>query len=137
MDRPNYEKEWCATCKYVDYNSCCELRLWFYRNPVGSLSCSLSTAAPYLKPGKQSYLSIPGSVPLLGITVGNLVDRCASRFPDSPAIVVSTPNQVRKNYQELKKEVSYCGFAANVLNVTSSLYSVMLNKTFNFGRPFN
>ncbi|CAL8078703.1 unnamed protein product [Orchesella dallaii] len=76
-----------------------------FRSTTVPATCFLSTVAQYPKPGRQSYLSIPGSVPLLGSTVGNLVDRCASRFPDSPAIVVSTPTEVRKNYQELKKEV--------------------------------
>lgn len=70
------------------------------------VSCFMSTRATnYLKPGKQSYLSVPGEAPLVGMTVGTLVDRCTSQFPDSPAIVVSTPKEVRRNYHEFKKEV--------------------------------
>lgn len=69
--------------------------------------CQLSTATlRYPKPGKHSYLSIPGQVPLLEATIGNLVDKSAALFPEKPAIVVSSPTEVRKTYQQLKKEVS-------------------------------
>ncbi|ODM93657.1 Acyl-CoA synthetase family member 2, mitochondrial [Orchesella cincta] len=101
-----------ATANRLNYCDCRESSSGY---PTIPATCIPSTVAPYPKPGKQSYLSIPGAVPLSEMTIGNLVDRSASRFPDSPAIVVSTPTEVRKSYQEFKKEIDH--LAAGLLKI--------------------
>ncbi|CAL8111079.1 unnamed protein product [Orchesella dallaii] len=67
------------------------------------------TVSHWPKPGKKSYLSVSGTTPLLGMTVGNLIDQCATRFPDSLAVVVLTPKKIRKNYREMKTEIDHLG----------------------------
>jgi fatty-acyl-CoA synthase len=51
-----------------------------------------------------SYSQGVGTSPLAGLTVGELLDRTASRFPDQPALIVRHQNQ-RYTYAEFLREV--------------------------------
>ena len=54
--------------------------------------------------GKLSYSHGIGTTPLLGLTVGELLDRTAERFPDSPALIVRHQNR-RYTYHQFLREV--------------------------------
>jgi fatty-acyl-CoA synthase len=54
--------------------------------------------------GKPSYSQGIGATPLVGLTVGELLDRTATRFPDNPALIVRHQNK-RYTYQEFLREV--------------------------------
>jgi fatty-acyl-CoA synthase len=54
--------------------------------------------------GKPSYSQGIGSAPLVGLTVGELLDRTAARFPDNPALIARHQNK-RYTYQEFLCEV--------------------------------
>ena len=51
-----------------------------------------------------SYSHGVGAEPLTGLTMGELLDRTASRFPQHPALIVRHQN-VRYTYQEFRREV--------------------------------
>ena len=51
-----------------------------------------------------SYSQGVGALPLAGLTVGELLDRTASRFPDRPALIVRHQNQ-RYTYREFLHQV--------------------------------
>lgn len=55
-------------------------------------------------PFAWSYVSTPGSEPLLGLSVGQAVDRAERRFGDREA-VVSVHQGVRKTFSQVKEEV--------------------------------
>jgi fatty-acyl-CoA synthase len=54
--------------------------------------------------GNLSYSSGVGTTPLLGLTVGELLDRTAARFPDNPALLANHQNK-RYTYREFLREV--------------------------------
>ena len=56
------------------------------------------------KPGKHSYMSIPGEFPLIGKTAGQLFDDTVEKFTDSEALVICQEEQ-RLTYADLKTEV--------------------------------
>ena len=53
---------------------------------------------------EKSYVCGPGNVHLLGLTVGQLLQRAADKFGDNEAVVV-VHQKLRKTYQELLKDV--------------------------------
>ena len=46
----------------------------------------------------------PGNTPLLGLTIGQVLDRTVENYADNEAIVVVHQN-IRKNYLQLRTEV--------------------------------
>jgi fatty-acyl-CoA synthase len=54
--------------------------------------------------GNPSYSQGIGASPLVGLTVGEMLDRTAARYPDNPALIVRHQNN-RYTYQELLREV--------------------------------
>lgn len=54
-----------------------------------------------------SYVSGTSQVPLLGMTIGEMFDETATRFPETEALVVSHQN-IRWTYRMLKKQVDLC-----------------------------
>ena len=54
--------------------------------------------------GRPSYSQGMGATSLVGLTVGELLDRTATRFPDNPALIVRHQNK-RYTYQEFLREV--------------------------------
>jgi len=59
---------------------------------------------------KRSYTSGTSSIPLLGITIGDLFDQTVKRFPDQDALIVHH-QKIRWTYQDLKTEVDRCAKA--------------------------
>ncbi len=55
-------------------------------------------------PSMQSYLHGVSDIPLMGLTVGGLLEDTAKKHPDNEALVVSHQN-VRWTYQELNRQV--------------------------------
>ena len=63
-----------------------------------------------------SYLSGTSTKPLLGITIGDMLDDIAARFPHNDALIV--PHQdIRFNYQQFKAIVEDCAKAFLALGV--------------------
>jgi len=54
--------------------------------------------------GNLSYSQGVGTAPLVGLTVGELLDRTAARYPERPALIVRHQNQ-RYTYHEFRREV--------------------------------
>jgi len=52
----------------------------------------------------ESYVCGPGSVPLLGLTVGRLLERAADRFGDREAVVSVAQQRRRATYGRLLDE---------------------------------
>jgi hypothetical protein len=53
-----------------------------------------------------SYASCPGDVPLLGVTIGNLLQQRAEQHPDKEAFVVYNGDSViRRTFAQLLEEV--------------------------------
>ncbi|MPC36052.1 hypothetical protein E2C01_029497 [Portunus trituberculatus] len=63
-----------------------------------------------------SYVSNPGKWPLMGITLGQVVDRAERLYGEREA-VVSVFQGIRKNYAQLKEEVS------DAMTITSTVPS--------------
>jgi fatty-acyl-CoA synthase len=53
---------------------------------------------------RLSYFHGTGSLPLLGLCIGEVLDRTAASFPDNPALIVRHQNK-RYNYSEFLEEV--------------------------------
>ena len=53
---------------------------------------------------ENSYVSGPGTTPLLGVTIGQLLEKTAGRYGDDDAVVV-VHQKIRKTYQQLLREV--------------------------------
>jgi fatty-acyl-CoA synthase len=66
--------------------------------------------------GAGSYSSGTSDVPLLGITIGDLFDRTASRYPDNEALV-SRHQGLRYTYRQLPQEVDRAARALIALGV--------------------
>ena len=63
-----------------------------------------------------SYTSGASDKPLLGITIGDMLDRIAGRYPDNEALVV-LHQDVRMTYRELLVEVNRCARALMALGI--------------------
>ena len=69
-----------------------------------STSVRMSAQAVVEHQSKWSYVSGPGYPPLLGLTIGQAVDRAEDMFGDREALVVSHQN-IRRTFSEVKQEV--------------------------------
>jgi fatty-acyl-CoA synthase len=67
-------------------------------------------------PERKSYVSGAGEVPLLGLTIGDMFDQIADRYPDNEALV-SRHQKLRYSYRQLKEEVDRCARALMALGV--------------------
>lgn len=56
-----------------------------------------------------SYFNIPGECPMLGMTVGDMIDFAASKYEDAEAFVAPFQN-VRRSFRQLQRDVSTCIF---------------------------
>jgi len=65
---------------------------------------------------QQSYVHGPSNRPLLGITMGQLLDQTAEKYGDNEAVVVVHQN-TRKNYSELRAEVDQLAAGLMTLNL--------------------
>ena len=63
---------------------------------------------------KWSYVCGPGYPPLMGLTIGQAVDRAEDMFGDREALVVTHQN-IRRTFTEVKQEVD--GLAAGLLEL--------------------
>ncbi len=63
-----------------------------------------------------SYLSGTSSKPLLGITIGDMLDETVARFPNSDALIVHHQN-IRFTYKQFKKVVDTCAKAFLAIGV--------------------
>jgi fatty-acyl-CoA synthase len=68
-------------------------------------------------PERKSYVSGASEVPLLGLTIGDMFDQIADRYPDNEALV-SRHQNLRYRYRELKAEVDRCARALMALGVS-------------------
>jgi fatty-acyl-CoA synthase len=66
----------------------------------------------------QSYLHGVSDIPLMGLTVGSLLEDTAKRYPDNEALVVSHQN-VCWTYQELNKQVDEMAAGLIALGLTA------------------
>ena len=57
-----------------------------------------------IKPGRFSYLSVPGDEPLSDKTLGQLVDSAGSKYGDSEGLHDRTSNS-RLSFKQIKAEV--------------------------------
>ena len=67
-------------------------------------------------PERTSYVSGASEVPLLGLTIGDMFDQIADRYPDNEALV-SRHQNLRYTYRQLKEEVDRCARALMALGV--------------------
>lgn len=63
-----------------------------------------------------SYLSGTSTKPLLGITIGDMLDEIATRFPDNDALIVHHQN-IRFTYRQFKEVVDDCAKAFLALSI--------------------
>ncbi len=68
-------------------------------------------------PEPKSYVSGTSEVPLLGLTIGDMFDQIADRYPDNEALV-SRHQNLRYRYRQLKAEVDRCARALIALGVS-------------------
>ena len=64
------------------------------------------------EPLKWSYVAVAGDKPLLGLTIGQVIDRAGDIYGDREA-VVSLHQGVRKTFTDLQKDVSQLCFIIN------------------------
>ena len=69
-----------------------------------------------MAPNPWSYTSGTSDVPLLGLTIGDMFDETAARFPDNEALV-SRHQGLRYTYRQLQVEVDRCARALMALGV--------------------
>ena len=67
-------------------------------------------------PERKSYVSGVSELPLLGLTIGDMFDQIADRYPDNEALV-SRHQNLRYSYRQLKEEVDRCARALMALGV--------------------
>jgi fatty-acyl-CoA synthase len=65
---------------------------------------------------EKSYTSGTSELPLLGLTIGDLFDQTAARYPDNEALVCCQPG-LRYSYRELQGEVDRCARALMALGI--------------------
>lgn len=56
---------------------------------------------------RWSYTSGTSDTPLLGLTIGDMFDETASKYPDRPALI-SRHQHIRLSYRELQAQVNQC-----------------------------
>lgn len=66
-----------------------------------------------------SYTSGTSDKPLLGMTIGDMLDRTTSQFPDNDALIALHQN-IRWTYRELQDEVNRCARALLAIGVNKS-----------------
>ena len=54
-----------------------------------------------------SYTSGTSDTPLLGLTIGDLFDQTAEKYPDHPALI-SRQQNIRLTYHDLQEQVNRC-----------------------------
>jgi fatty-acyl-CoA synthase len=54
-----------------------------------------------------SYTSGTSDTPLLGLTIGDMFDQTAEKYPDHPALLVRQQN-IRLTYRQLQEQVNQC-----------------------------
>src|SRR5438045_154053 len=54
-----------------------------------------------------SYTSGTSQIPLLGLTIGDMLDQTVEKYPDNPALIVRQQN-IRLSYRELQTAVDQC-----------------------------
>mgnify|MGYP003138478286 CR=1 FL=1 len=69
----------------------------------------MSTALP-------SYTSGTSEKPLIGMTIGDMFDRTAERFPDNDALIALHQN-IRWTYREFQQKVNQCARALFAIGV--------------------
>jgi fatty-acyl-CoA synthase len=69
-----------------------------------------------MAPAAWSYTSGTSDVPLLGLTIGDMFDGTATRYPDNEALV-SRHQSLRYSYRQLQAEVDRCARALIALGV--------------------
>lgn len=67
---------------------------------LGTIPCELP-----LTTSRLSYFSNPGTSPLLGLTIGGLLDYASRKYGNNEFLVVPFQG-IRKTYKQLKEEVS-------------------------------
>ena len=65
---------------------------------------------------ERSYTSGTSELPLLGLTIGDLFDQTAARYPDNEALVCCQQG-LRYTYRELQGEVDRCARALMALGI--------------------
>ena len=65
---------------------------------------------------RWSYASATSSIPLLGLTIGDMFDQTVDRYPDQPALIVRH-QEIRLNYRELQTQVNQCAKALMQLGI--------------------
>ena len=65
---------------------------------------------------EKSYTSGTSELPLLGLTIGDLFDQTAARYPDNEALVCCQQG-LRYSYRELQGEVDRCARALMALGI--------------------
>jgi fatty-acyl-CoA synthase len=56
---------------------------------------------------RWSYTSGTSDTPLLGLTIGNMFDETAAKYPDNPALI-SRHQHIRLSYRDLQVQVNQC-----------------------------
>ncbi|GER91500.1 AMP-binding protein [Dictyobacter vulcani] len=65
---------------------------------------------------RWSYASATSSIPLLGLTIGDMFDQTVARYPDQPALIVRH-QEIRLSYRELQSQVNQCAKALMQLGI--------------------
>src|SRR5689334_11353921 len=56
---------------------------------------------------RWSYTSGISDTPLLGLTIGDMLDETVAKYPDNPALI-SRHQKIRLSYRELQAQVNQC-----------------------------
>jgi len=78
-----------------------------FRWSKNSVKCQSQWTGLKSKPYRceLSYINVPGENPLQSSTVGQLVEKMASKMGDKECVVVTNPGLVRKTFYQVEKEV--------------------------------
>jgi non-ribosomal peptide synthetase component F len=77
---------------------------------------------------RPSYIHGIGSMPLIGATIGQLLEQAANRHPDREAFIVSH-QRVRLTFQQLLQQVSFvCPITKSILFAIVSMVKVSSTK---------
>lgn len=71
---------------------------------MGFINFNTSNRTKENRKYETSYVCGPGSTPLLGLTIGQLLENTANKYGDREAVVVIHQN-IRKTYQQLLNDV--------------------------------
>ena len=94
--------------------SCKCLNFSFFLPRSLSSSSSLRGQAAVSHSSRLSYVSGPGSPPLMGLTIGQVVDRAAEMYGEREGLVVTHQN-IRRDYLQLQREIN--NLAAGFINL--------------------